>query len=74
MARIDKIVQKMKNRPNGVRLEEIMTVLNHNGYILVRTKGSHHHFRNEQRDLITLPRQNPLKAAYVRDVLKRIGK
>ncbi|MCY7476613.1 type II toxin-antitoxin system HicA family toxin [Paenibacillus larvae] len=51
-----------------------MTVLNHNGYILVRTKGSHHHFRNEQGDLITLPRQNPLKAAYVRDVLKRIGK
>ncbi|ARF67228.1 hypothetical protein B7C51_04465 [Paenibacillus larvae subsp. pulvifaciens] len=73
MARIDKIVQKMKHRPNGVRLEEIMPVLNHNGYILVRTKGSHHHFRNEQGDLITLPRQNPLKAAYVRDVLKRIG-
>ncbi|MEV2353615.1 type II toxin-antitoxin system HicA family toxin [Paenibacillus larvae] len=73
MARIDKIVQKMKNRPNGITFEEIVKVLNHNGYILVRVNGSHHHFRHKAGDLITIPKHHPLKAAYVRDVLKRIG-
>lgn len=73
MARVDKLIQKMKNRPNGIRLDEIITVLNHYGYILVRTKGSHHHFRNRQGDVIPIPRQNPLKAVYVKDVLERIG-
>lgn len=73
MARIEKLLQKMKNRPNGIRLDEIITVLNHYGYILVRTKGSHHQFRNGPGDVISIPRQNPLKAVYVKDVLERIG-
>ncbi|NMM52138.1 type II toxin-antitoxin system HicA family toxin [Paenibacillus aquistagni] len=73
MARIDKLIQKMKNRPNGITFEEIAKVLNYNGYILVRVNGSHHHFRNKSGDLITIPKHHPLKAVYVKDVLDRIG-
>ncbi len=73
MARIEKLIQKMKNRPNGIRLEEIAKVLEHNGYILTRITGSHHHFRNESGDLLPIPKNHPIKAVYVKDVLKRIG-
>jgi predicted RNase H-like HicB family nuclease len=53
MARVEKIVAKMRNRPNGIRFDEIVKVLQHYGYIQVRVKGSHHHFRNERGDLVT---------------------
>ncbi|AMA73441.1 type II toxin-antitoxin system HicA family toxin [Aneurinibacillus thermoaerophilus] len=73
MARIDKILEKMKNRPNGIWFEEIAIVLEYYGYIQVRSKGSHHHFRNQAGDVITIPKQNPVKAVYVKNVLKRMG-
>ncbi|CAB3395949.1 type II toxin-antitoxin system HicA family toxin [Kyrpidia spormannii] len=73
MARVEKIVQKMKSRPNGIRYDEAVKVLRHYGYELVRTKGSHRQFRNQDGDVITLKEQNPLKAAYVEEIIKRIG-
>lgn len=73
MARIDKLIQKMKNRPNGIQYDEAAKVLRHHGYELVRIKGSHHHFRNDSGDLITIKMETPLKAVYVKDVLDRIG-
>jgi predicted RNA binding protein YcfA (HicA-like mRNA interferase family) len=73
MARVEKLIEKMRNRPNGIRFNEIVKVLESNGYIMVRVSGSHHHFRNEYGDVITIPKHNPVKAVYVEDVLKRIG-
>ncbi|WP_025718380.1 type II toxin-antitoxin system HicA family toxin [Paenibacillus sp. 1-18] len=74
MARIDKLIQKMKDRPNGIRFEEAEKVLEHYGYIKARHDGtSHCQFRNDKGDLITIKKKNPLKAAYVKDVLGRIG-
>ena len=32
MSNIDKIIQKMKRQPNGIRFEELAKVLEHNGY------------------------------------------
>ncbi|WP_258394742.1 type II toxin-antitoxin system HicA family toxin [Paenibacillus sp. MDMC362] len=63
----------MKNRPNGIRFEELVKVLDHYGYILIRTRGSHHIFRNESGDTFPIPRQSPVKAVYVIDVLEKIG-
>jgi len=34
---------------------------------------SHRNFINEKGDVITIKEDNPLKAVYVKDVLKRIG-
>ena len=34
---------------------------------------SHRHFINEKGDVITIKKDNPLKAVYVKDALKRIG-
>ncbi|MFD2670788.1 type II toxin-antitoxin system HicA family toxin [Marinicrinis sediminis] len=47
--------------------------LEHNGYMPDRTKGSHHSLGNAQGEVITIPRQHPVKAVYVKDVLERIG-
>lgn len=74
MAGADKLIEKMRNRPNGIRFSEIAKVLEYHGYIMVRVSGSHHHFRNENGDVITIPNQSPVKAVYVKDVLRRIGR
>ena len=71
---VEKIIEKMERQPNGVRYNEISKVLNKYGYELVRSKGSHRHFRNNQGDVITIKEETPLKAVYVKDVLKRIGR
>jgi len=71
MPTVAKIIQKMKQQPNGVRIEEAEKVLKHYGYILARRKGSHRHYLNSIGDVITL--RDPLKIAYVEDLLNRIG-
>ena len=51
MAGIDKLVEKMKNQPSGIRFDEASRVLERYGYRQVRKKGSHRQFRNEAGDL-----------------------
>jgi predicted RNA binding protein YcfA (HicA-like mRNA interferase family) len=71
MATVEKIIEKMKNQPRGIRLEEAEKVLAANGYIFNRQKGSHRHYINGIGDLITL--KDPLKISYVNEILERIG-
>lgn len=74
MPSVEKIIEKMKRQPNGVRPEEADRVLRHYNYIPVRQKGSHKQYLNEQTgDLTTIKQETPLKKAYVVDILKRIG-
>lgn len=74
MAQIDKIIEKMKNQPNGIRPEEAEKVLEYFGYRLDRQVGSHMHYINEHGDVITVPKRSPLRAVYIKDILRRIGK
>jgi predicted RNA binding protein YcfA (HicA-like mRNA interferase family) len=72
---IEKIINKMKRQPNGIRQEEADKVLKAYGYELVRQKGSHRHYLNKETgELITIKQENPLKKAYVVSILNRIGK
>ena len=71
MPSVKKIIEKMKNQPRGVRLEEGEKVLAAYGYSFKRQKGSHRHYLNEQGDLITL--KEPLKISYIDELLERIG-
>lgn len=74
MPSIEKILQKMKNQPNGIRFQELAKVLEANGYRMKpKTGTSHRNFINSNGDVITIKEENPLKAVYVKDVLKRIG-
>ena len=74
MSQIEKLINKMKDRPNGIRPEEAKRVLNAFGYRLDRQKGSHMHFINDDGDVVTIPERTPLKAVYVKDILIRISK
>ena len=73
MSDVDKIIDKMKRQPNGIRMSEAEKVLTQNGYQFDRQKGSHCHFINAKGDVITIKSENPLKAVYVKDILNRIG-
>lgn len=74
MAGVNKIIEKMKNQPNGIRPEEAEKVLKAYGYYPVRQKGSHKHYLHETGELITIKVETPLKKAYVVDILERIRK
>ncbi len=71
---VEGIVEKMKRQPNGIKYNEAAKVLKECGYKLVRKKGSHRHFRNDEGELITILEENPLKAVYIKDILRRIEK
>ena len=70
---IEKILAKMSQQPNGIRFAEAARVLNYFGYKFVRQKGSHAHFINKKGELITIKVENPLKKAYIVDILNRIS-
>ena len=74
MAGIEKIIAKMKNQPNSIRDIEAQKVLEYYGYRLDRQKGSHKQYINQKGDVITIKSENPLKAVYIKDILKRIGR
>ena len=71
MPTIEKIIRKMKEQPHGIRITEAERVLKHYGYVFNRQKGSHRQYINDAGDVITL--KDPLKAAYVVDILERIN-
>ena len=74
MAGVDKIIEKMKRQPIGIRPEEAEKVLKAYGYEYKRQKGSHRHYLHQSGDLITTIKiETPLKAVYVKDILSRIG-
>jgi predicted RNA binding protein YcfA (HicA-like mRNA interferase family) len=74
MPSVEKIIDKMKRQPNGIRPEEADKVLQAYGYEPVRQKGSHRQYLNKDTgDLTTIKQENPLKKAYVDDILNRIN-
>lgn len=75
MSGIEKIIDKMKCQPNGIRPAEAEKVLVFYGYEPARQKGSHRQYLNRVNgDVITVKQETPLKKVYVTDILDRIGK
>ena len=73
MAGIKKLLQKMKNQPHGIILEEADRVLRHYGYQCKRQEGSHRQYINANGDVITIVAKGQLKKAYITAILERIG-
>ena len=74
MASVDKVVDKMKRQPNGIRVEEADKVLQHYGYHLDRQKGSHRQYINSVGDVLTVAERKPtIKSFYVGEILNRLG-
>ncbi|MGG3509701.1 type II toxin-antitoxin system HicA family toxin [Paenibacillus lautus] len=73
MAKIEKLIEKMRRKPKGITFHEVKKVLEYAGYSEVRSVGSHHHFRNAQGLLTTVKRENPVNPEAVKDALERLG-
>ena len=74
MANVEKIIDKMRRQPNGIRPEEAEKVLKAFGYEMVRQKGSHKQYLNKNSgELTTVKQENPLKKVYIMDILNRIS-
>jgi len=69
---VEKIIQKMRNQPNGIKMSEADKVLNAYGYRFDRQKGSHRQYINKNGDVITIKADTPLKKVYIKDILSRI--
>lgn len=75
MANVEKIIQKMKTQPNGVTILEIEKVLKYLGYKKYNGagKGSHLKYYTDTGEVIIIPgNKNPVRAVYVKDILKRV--
>ena len=73
MPNVGKIIDKMKRQPNGIKPTEVEKVLAAYGYKLRNQEGSHKQYKNsETGDMITIPEKNPVKAVYIKDIIKRI--
>jgi predicted RNA binding protein YcfA (HicA-like mRNA interferase family) len=74
VASIEKTVAKMKRQPNGIRIDEVDSVLRHYGFRLDRQKGSHRNYINKAGDVITVVERKPtIKSFYVGEILSRLG-
>ncbi|EKQ1039856.1 hypothetical protein AJY63_04145 [Campylobacter jejuni] len=72
MSKKDKIIKDLKNNPNNVPFETLKILLESEGYECFNKGGLHYQFRKEECDLITIPFKRPIKAIYVKMVLKAI--
>lgn len=74
MTKRDKLRRKLRNNPKGVQFTEIETLLLRFGFVLVRTKGSHHIFQyndDEHTISVVVPvHGNQVKIPYVKDTIE----
>ena len=68
----DKLIKDLENNPNNVRFKTIKTLLESAGYQTYNKGSSHFQFRKEGKELITIPFKRPIKAIYVKMVLKAL--
>ena len=74
MASVKKLIQKMKDQPNGIAFQEAYRVLEARGYHFIRRNSSHCSFRNDSGDVITVvDSKDAIKKVYVVAILERIG-
>ena len=73
MANVEKIINKMKNQPNGISIDEAHKVLLVYGFTLLRQRGSHRSYRNAAGEMLVITDKTPMKAVYVKNILKHIG-
>lgn len=74
LSKTEKLILKMKQQPNGIRFQELVKVLLDYGYVMKSKTGtSHRSFINSTGEVIIIPEENPIKAVYIKDVLRRIG-
>jgi predicted RNA binding protein YcfA (HicA-like mRNA interferase family) len=82
MAQANKIIEKIKAKPtpSNIKWDELVLVLKHLGYKVIKNSGSRRKFHNTEKDnMISLHRPHPgheVKPCYIKEVretLEEIG-
>lgn len=62
--------QRLARRPNSVRFSELVQLLEHSGFVLHTTRGSHHTYKRDHQR-ITIPFRRPhVLPVFVKQVLQ----
>ena len=73
MTQRDKLIERIRQHPKGVTLEELDRMLRMFGFELVRVRGSHHIYRRPGSPPITVASHGPhVHSEAVREVLRII--
>lgn len=77
MTRFRKIKEKIeqKNPPKDILFDEIRVYLEHYGFKLTNTNGSHHKFKDKEDNFIIIPvHSNKVKFCYIKEAKNLINK
>ena len=66
MKKVEKIIQKMLNKPREMRFEEVKKVLLYEGWALDKIKGSHHIFIKDDLTLVIPMHHGLVKGVYIK--------
>ena len=78
MSKREKLRQRLRNNPKGIKFADVETLLLRFDFKLVRVTGSHHIFRfdgeTENAKLVIPVHGNNVKAEYVKEVIEVLDK
>lgn len=72
MSKYQKLLEQIKNNPKNVNFETIKKLLTKLGYGYRNSGGSHYVFNKDNYPTITIPYNKPIKAVYVKQVIRLI--
>jgi predicted RNA binding protein YcfA (HicA-like mRNA interferase family) len=75
MGKLEKLIQQFLNYPPEVRFEDVRYLLEAFGFVEIRSKGSHHSFRNEIGQKVVIPKKGgqKVKGIYVKLIVDLLG-
>ena len=75
MSQLEKLYMRVASSPGNVRFEDLIRLAEAVGFVLKRTRGSHHMFRHQQNPALRLtvqPIQGKAKPYQVKELLEII--
>ena len=74
MSKREKLRQKLRNRPADADMQDVQTLLQRFGFVLVRTRGSHHIFEYDDgetnRQIVVPLHGRKVKKVYVQRIVE----
>ena len=74
MTQKQKLVETFRTNPGSLKFKQLVSVLEHFGFIVIQTKGSHVKFKHPKlyADLVIPIHNGDCKDFYKREALKRV--
>jgi predicted RNA binding protein YcfA (HicA-like mRNA interferase family) len=72
MGKLEKLIQQFLNHSPEVRFEDVWYLLEAFGFVEIRSRGSHHSFRNEIGQKVVIPKKGgqKVKGIYVKLIVE----